>query len=284
MRAIIQHNFSSGLGDCIMSIYQYIDTAIKLKKLGYKVDLFVNQNTNLYFHRNDFFNVFNIFVFSSIFDSIEVISENINYLAQTDKLHHIYAMNGAQPGLHWWDLFADVNNEEIKNCITEYSIYPHVSNNLPAEKNIFHSNVITSYESVACKNKYSSIYFRPKDCNDGEYLYNHFRSNIEEIIQTSKTVFVCSNSFELKKRLKEFACKNIIINDIHKEEIYGNHWGTTLTINREDSLLKTIHTIRDMLFLKDSNQIYHFSEWARISNFLFLSKLRNVPINSLYFP
>jgi len=158
-----------------------------------------------------------------------------------------------------------------------------VSDNLPAEKDIFHSNVIANYENSRCRDKYVSIYFRTLDFDVGEKMYRHFQSKIEEVIQANSVVFVCSNSYEFKSVLKEKNYKNVFFNDIYKENIHGNHWGTPLTINREESVLKTIQTIGDMLFLKDSSCIYHFSEWSRTSNFLFLSELRNTSISSLYF-
>lgn len=280
MKAVIQHNFSSGLGDCIIAIYQYIDTAINLKHAGYTVNLIVNQNKNLYFHKADFFNVFNLETFKSVFDSIEVLSEESSPLTQPDDLFHVYTLGSARPGMHWWDLFVDNKDLDIEKYVAEYTLYPQVSPVLPKEKNIFDSRVITKYKNQACNNKYVSIYFRSEDCAIGDY--KHFWPNIEEVIQKNDQVFVCSNSVEFKIRLKELRYKNLIFNDIHLENIHGNHWGGALTTNREDSLLKTVDTILDMLFMKDSDHIYHFTEWPRTSNFLFLSKIFHVPVTSFY--
>ena len=62
MNAIFQHTFNSGLGDCIVSITEYLNHANKLKKLGYAVHLKVNTTKNKYYSNLNLFDlIFKIF-------------------------------------------------------------------------------------------------------------------------------------------------------------------------------------------------------------------------------
>jgi len=277
MKTVIQHNFSSGLGDCIVALYECIDTALKLKNQGHEVELFINQNRNLYFFKEDFFEIFNKDVFS-VFDKINIILDGSAF---SGSLKHIYTLGSASPGVHWWDLFAEFDTQEVRECVTVYTVYPYVSKNLPQEKPLFNESVETDYSQIK-REDYTALYFRTYDFNEGDAFYRNFSKQITDILNLNKHIFVCSNSFTVKNMIKQLKRNDIFMNDICGEENFGNHWGSMPELTREQLILKTKQTIFDMFFLRDAKQINLFSEWSRLSNFLFFSKLRNVNINEYF--
>ena len=55
MKALIQYNFTQGLGDFLVNQFELINTTKNLINLGYIVDLKLNLNVNSYFKPEMFF-------------------------------------------------------------------------------------------------------------------------------------------------------------------------------------------------------------------------------------
>jgi len=197
MRSIIQHNFTSGLGDCLVAITEYLETTKKLKQLGYIVDLKLNLNQNSYIDKNDFFSIYNESKFT-IFNSIEFLDSPITDLCFL-SLNIVYTISNANPGMHWCDLYVSENNFDT-NLI---SIFPYYSNNLPEKIEILNEKVIYGFnfikEKYVSTSFYSSIYIRTFDQNDGHDYFENIKEKIIEIIKNNNIVLVCSNSFNVKK-------------------------------------------------------------------------------------
>ena len=278
MNAIIQHNFTSGLGDCIVAIYEYLDTAEILYNKGFKIKLILNLNRNSYINDEDFFEIFNKNEFK-YFNEIEFTKTPINEII-SDGLTRVYTLSSPPPGSHWWDLF--VSNPNYFN-MDYVKIYPYQLNVIPVKRQIFNKKIIEEYENLKINSflleNFVSIYFRTFDLQDGDFLYETYKDNILNIIKSNDTVFICSNSFKFKNTINKFYFKNVKIYTIPEEENYGNHfYGNKKMFNNEILLERTKFAIFDMMSLSKSSIIYHFTEWGRTSNFLFLSKINNVNI------
>jgi hypothetical protein len=70
MKAIIQFNFSAGLGDLIVHQFELLNTSDYLKSIGYEIDLKLQLTGNAYFSEESFFSYLNEDEYK-IFNSIE---------------------------------------------------------------------------------------------------------------------------------------------------------------------------------------------------------------------
>lgn len=281
MKVLVQHTFNSGLGDFLNCIYEYFETCYNLKENGYNefiLKLYLNNNS--YFQKDDFFYFFKKEKFQEIFNNIEIIDEPIrtnNY----ENMGLVSTIGGAQPGAHLWDLYVeDSNNVKIKNYIRYYS---YIKPNLPFI-DIFNERIIDNYNNlkkIYNLDNYVSIYYRTEDLNDNIETYENYKEVFNTIIKNSEKIYVCSNSFLLKKYLKKFSNK-IIIYDIIGEEINGNHSNYDKFYFNDKNItdLRTEFAIYEMLTLSDSNEINFFTVYNRESNFLLLSKVKSKNIKN----
>lgn len=282
MKALIQHNFTSGLGDCIVGVYEYLETANTLKSLGYKIDLILNVSPNVYFHDEYFFELFNEEVFT-VFSNIEITKTPISAIQHND-LTRVYTLNSPNPGLHWWDLFVN-NPDDFK--YEWVSIYPYQEIKTPKNIKIFNQKIYNQYDNLKVEynltSSFKSIYFRTYDYVDESELYVKYENLIKEIILNNDKVFVCSNSLKIKEKIKNLDIQKVITFNIPYEKEFGNHWsGTKNNLEPRELFEKSKYTIFDMLSLSDSTDITHITEWHRTSNFLIFSKINNKQITPCY--
>jgi len=274
MKALIQHNFVSGMGDFLNCIYEYFITANKLKQLGYtEFMLYLYLDKNIYIDRDDFWNVFNKNEFEKLF-MIEIINEPI-LLKQYEIYTYIGTVGVNRPGQHQWDLFLENPTNESIDCFSTYSYTKPDSDYIE----LFSSQIMNHYEK---KTNYVSIYFRGEDLNEDNWFLKK-SEEIKKVIQNAslqnKKVFVCSNSYEFKKYMKQY---DVFTHDIPMEETIGNHYtyGNKLCYNNKDIFKeRTKYILLDMLTLSDSSDIYFFTTYSRSTNFLVLSLIKNVPIH-----
>jgi hypothetical protein len=281
MKAIIQHNFTSGLGDAIVAIYEYLETAEKLKILGFEVKLLLNLSSNSYISESDFFKIFDKKKFS-VFDYIEITKTPI-YQNNFDLYKKIYTLSDVSSGLHWWDLFVDDENFD-KSIITTY---PQQSTLSPPRRDILNNDIYQSYNEIfnkiSCNNNYTSIYFRTFDLNDGIEFFDQKKDMVIEILKNNSNVFICSNSFKIKELIKNLGFENIFYFEIPLEETFGNHFQSKKNIGYTNEIFfeKTKYTLFDMLSLSNSQKIFFFTEWNRTSNFLIFSKINKTNLELL---
>lgn len=290
MRALIQHNISSGFGDTVVAIFEYLNTTERLINKGYSVDLKINSIRNIYFELESFFDIFNREHFE-IFNSIEFIDEPIHDV-EFDGLERVYSLSGVKPGAHWWDLFLEKNySNDSLSCI---QIYPYMCDTFPQYKEIFTKKIMSDYfDEINGKleiNNYTSIYFRTNDLEDNLEFFESQKEIVLHIINNNQKLFVCSNSYKFKLWIKELNNPNIFMFDIPGESEFGNHYNLDLLHKLNMGLvldgvntknLRTKYTIYDILSLGFSSEINHFSSWGRTSNFTFLGKIRGIK-NNLY--
>lgn len=273
MNAIIQHNFTSGLGDCIVAMSEYIETAKKIKKNFNEINLKINTCNNLYYNNLNLFDLFDINSFN-IFNNITHIDSPIYSLSDYKIEHLSYGAKSA--GLHWWDLFINQNYAEK----IDVTIFPHAGYNflkLPENNIQFNSNIIDSFNDISMfKQDYATLHIRTQDLVDEPELYKKYFSIIEDIYSVHNTIFVCSNSYIIKKELQKN--KKSIILDHPLETSMGSHHCYKNLISNEIAKEKTIKTLVEILAIANSTKIYALTSWGRISNFLFYPIVKKIPI------
>ena len=280
MNAIIQHNFTSGLGDSIVAVHEYIETASNLISNGYRVNLKLNLSKNQYFHDNDFFKVFNRDLYS-IFDNIELLSTPIDNEVY-NNYNRVYTLANPKPGMHWWDLFIN-NGTNIDTSLL--SLYPQEFQNTPKKIDIFSADIIDGYKknisNISDEVEYESIYVRTLDLHDK--IPSGGIDKVRDILEIGKPTFICSNSYNVKKEIKDLGHTNSFLFDIPEEQKYGNHfYNRKLDFSDSDVLLeRTKFTIYDMIALSESSKINFISDWGRMSNFLILAKINKTTINTI---
>jgi len=111
MKIIIQHNWTTGLGDLFCGSTEYLNFIKQYKDLGYETKLIFSYNGvtgNKFIGVNPFEDIFDVESFN-LFDSIEVVSiSNFSKELEGCEFRHSQYMNTPKPGHHWWDIFSDV--------------------------------------------------------------------------------------------------------------------------------------------------------------------------------
>ena len=279
MKAIIQFNFSAGLGDLIVHQFELLNTSDYLKSIGYEIDLKLQLTGNAYFSEDAFFTYLNEDEYK-IFNSIEVIFSPI-ITSTHDGLEKIYTQSNARAGLHCWDLFVD--DGPIDEIIENLSIYRYGCKTLPNKRNILNKNIIEEYEQLKIDNNliepYNSIYMRTEDKNDNMDYFNSHKNKIDEIIKNSDRLFACSNGLNFKNYVRNF--ENVITIKLPEEEKYGAHLQHTYSLFNNMDLVheRTKYTIFEMLIISESKKIDAFCIFGRESNFLFLSAVNKTVTN-----
>jgi hypothetical protein len=281
MKAIIQHNFNTGLGDFLNCIYEYFRTCENLKTLGYNrffLKFYIQKN--VYIHSEDFWSIFNILKFREIFEEIEIINIPITENTYFD-CDWVYSCYVDKPGQHLWDLFLEKpNNNYYEKSIINYSYTKPEIEYL----NIFDEKLIKKYEelkSTHLLDDYVSIYYRTFDLQDNQDSYENYKKYFQEIIENNNKIYVSSNSYLFKNYIKNYSDK-IILYNIPGEDVAGNHYNYNKIYydERELTKIRTEYVIFEMLTLSDSKNVNFFTLWNRDSNFLLLSKVKNVKIKN----
>ncbi len=276
MKAIIQHNFNSGLGDCIVAIAEYIENIKYLKNLGFSTTLKINTNENKYYSNLDLFDLIDKNLFVSYFDTIEYIQNTeTSYFGFINK--HI-SYGAKKPGMHWWDLFIDTDqNIPIITFDQNHYEFNNVKNS--SIKINFTKNIL-DYTTKILSFNITSLYLRLKDYNDDiNNISKTTLKYISDIYKQFNYVFICSNSYSIKEYIRSLYPEKTILLQSPLEKELGYHYSSNLSSNdRYSSKIRTHITLAEMFILSKSNQIFFHTEWDRISNFLFPSYVNRVPI------
>jgi|694.fasta_scaffold02373_10 hypothetical protein len=275
MKAIIQHNFTSGLGDCIVACTEYISTAQKLKSLGFSIDLKIYTENNLYYNNLNLFDILNEHNFINLFDNIDHISSTYKTINNFEISHLSYGAREA--GLHWWDLFTDYPIDP--SIIDTFPNVGHDFNNIPNFNLIdFSSEVYDIYNNLKLKNDYICLHVRTQDLNDEMYLYENNLDKINNLYDQYNTIFVCSNSFSIKKELLKLS-KTISIQH-PLEDSMGSHHCYRNKIPNDIAKQKTLLSAAEILAINYAKEIFLLTSWHRISNFLFYPIVNKTKVTS----
>ena len=250
MKAIIQHNFLTGMGDCIQFIYEYLDTAADLKKLGYHLTLLINDSNNMYFEKNKFFDFFNKSEFEKYFDKIE-FTEQFGHYMNIEDCDQIYHSGNVTPFGFLWGVFIKEGhlkhiedktlptikdysylvplNTDYKNIINENLIKKY---NIPKEKIL--ENLSTQVMQYVLGNE-STEEFWEKTCKEFNIPYDDFvdifslayELNLEmiELIKKLKEkydIFLLSDNFNALSQVlrKEENLKDLFLKMYFSDEMH----------------------------------------------------------------
>lgn len=278
MKALVQYNFTQGLGDFLVNQFELIGTTKNLINLGYVVDLKLNLNPNSYFKPEMFFYFLNEDVYK-IFNSIEILDSPISDNEYGEYLKY-HTFRGSGVGQHQWDLFLNKINKNLESDMMLH--YGYGLLNQPEMIDIFNHNMVKEYKELKIKynlnNDYDCLHFRTNDmCDDLDY-FNLKKSDINDIIKNTDKIYCCSNSFNFKSYVKNF--NNTITISIIKEEEYGAHLDSSRSLfyNMDIVHERTKFTFFEMLLMSESKKVNTFNILQRPSNFLFLSLINKVEI------
>jgi hypothetical protein len=275
MKIIIQHNWTTGLGDLFCGSTEYLNFIKQYKDLGYETKLIFSYNGvtgNKFIGVNPFEDIFDVESFN-LFDSIEVASIS-NFSKEIDgcTFRHSQYMNSPRPGHHWWDVFSDV--ELIHTNYPNYSptsflfekkepeIFPKFNDNV--YKKLKEFKTITSED-------YDYIQIRYYDYAEITENFKEDISKIYELIKNSDRIFhlgsnnqyaldtlsVLENVFTYR-----FSNLDLFSND-HSYYFYNKHIPNKILLER------LYENIAEMCTVKNANKIYMYNSHSWISNFLY---------------
>ena len=282
MELIVQQNYTSGHGDAIMAMTDYLNVVYDLKRMGFNTKLILTLNGNLYFKSKTPLDYFDL-NYTSIFDEIKVIKEPIMEY-KYENFTCVFTHSSARPGAHYWDLFISNDSLDLfrKNYeVKQYSMNGLVNNDLPKIKPKLSDSILEEYKKIIKEKEiktYNSIYFRTQDLQEELDFLESKKEKIKEIIENNSKTFICSNSYSFKNYVKSLNNKNVFYLTLPLEnEIGGNHLNHQ---ELEDSILheRNIYTLLDMLILGESSEIDFFTTWNRYSNFLVFAGLNKIKI------
>lgn len=275
---VFQLNFTSGIGDLYCCLVDILNTAKKCKALNLTCSLIYNFNKNFYFFDKKEITLFHFFKkeeFEQIFNDILKIDSQPNIEGFT----HLFTI-GLTPdrmcgGLHLWDLF--LNNKKInfeketRDTVACFSMYSSCNIDLIEEIPELSSNI----KELAIKdNNLVSLYFRNNDCSEETSLINKNILKINDIINNNKTL-ISSNSSKIKNFFKENYKYNLVFSRNRHPEIGFQPYSYKYHCSDNEKLIENLEdTFAEMFNFSLCKEIFICTEWSRLSNFLFYSKLK----------
>jgi hypothetical protein len=292
MRGMIQINLIEGYGTILRNFYESIVICKRLKPHLKHITLIVNCEHTQYFESTIFSKLFNLDYLKSHFDDI-VVNDKSFVNKEYNGITHVYTRDEHIPGEKDWDLFLDGDCDEIR-YLFDHRIEPRLLNTLSVdynetpkitideEFNLFSDYVMNEYQNVK-KSDYVTIQWRSKiyDTDDVTNMTNPidlYEDEFKKIIKSNNLVYVCGNFFKLKEKLSSYQNVFFIDEVLNQEDGFHN-------IKDLDLLLKqNLLTIFDILMLKDTKHIYHFTWFGKLSLFLILPYINRTPITMYTFP
>ena len=282
MKVIIQHNWTTGLGDLYCACTEYLNFIKPLKEIGYETELIFSFNgahsPNKFIGVNDFDKIFNIKSFS-LFDDISIRETPIIDLIYKNAKYYHTQYGPTSPGIHWWDVYFDIIPENI--------IFPNINPQSILEKKekisvlpLFNDEVYSRVKlfKKKIKKKYDFIQVRYYDYSNE--IDKEFEKNINTLyykIQNSDKHFhVGSNSPYVNDKFLnlnnvinyEFKNLNLFSND-HSYYFYNKEIPNELLLDR------LYDNLAEMVSISNSDNIFLYTTFGWISNFLcyaFISK------------
>lgn len=278
MKALIQHNFTSGLGDMYCDMSEYMTTALQLKKLGYEINLIFCLANNRYSKENVFFKIFNEETIS-FFTNVEETFSPIREKKYKDYNYFFTSHEYSSPGFHRWDLFLDQNPEEPLEVV-RYSIDYFVQGILPKVKPEFSKEIYKRVEDFESKNGklYSFLHLRVSDIKRELEDYLRTSVKIDSFIKDKKLKFYLGTNNDLMFDYFK-GRENIIRYDFASFPKLGKDVNEIDNYSYEESFFdRMCDIIAEMILIKNSDSIYFHSDIERLSNFYAYAYLKNSEI------
>lgn len=276
MNLIIQHNWTTGLGDLFCASTEYLNFISDLKKQGYETKLIFSfngeYNLNKYIGLNPLENIYDLNSFK-LFDEIEVRDRPITDLTINALKYHHTQYGATKPGQHWWDVYFDIVPSNV--------VYPNYNPNTLLYKNT-KPTIFPRFNEEVYKRADSFSKTLGKDYNFLQIRYYDYREEVDESllisleilyskIQNSGQVFhlgsnnkfVC-DKFSNLENVREYKFKNLdLFSNDHSYYFYNKHLSNELLLDR------LYDNLAEMVSVSNSKKIYLYSTFSWISNFLF---------------
>jgi hypothetical protein len=290
MKCCIQLNFNTGLGDFLVALSESLTLANILYSqynCAIKYRLNLNQCKYITDDKDILYKYIDYKTFNNYY--IDTSKEPIKTTVY-EGCEHYYTLSGISPGGHWWDLFLDsdakylVKTHDLLSIFFQQNKTFGISNNL--NKNEIKLPILTEYlhqKTLDITNiypKYTSLYFRNLDLSNHTNLYYKNKNKIDTIIQTEQHLFISSNNRLYKDIFSYIDTKFLTYNTINNTNVEFNYHYPPVRHSIDSRYLDLLleQTFMDMLILSKSQKIFCFTEWGRISNFLFYSWINNIEL------
>jgi hypothetical protein len=275
MKAIIQHNFTSGLGDFFSDVSHYLTIFKELKESGYEIHLKISLKGNKYTNGPFFTKLFDEETVN-FFDSIEESNITVTGLEYEDCKYYSSNHSPQLPGYHHFDVFFDIVPEKFNfiRCDAQNSY----SNNLPPiTLPKLNKIVLDKIDSFSAKlpEDYSFLHIRTSDIIDsGTERYDRIINNVKNYIEETNCVFhLGTNNKHIYNNLKNY--KNVVVYDFPNYDLVNNDMNAFTNnyaagnISNEVLTERMVNICSEMCSIKNSSKIYLIHDVSWISNFLF---------------
>jgi hypothetical protein len=275
LKAIIQHNFKTGLGDFMCDVTSYLNTFKTLKDSGYEIHLIISLKDCKYTNKSFFHKLFDTKTIK-FFTSIEEVN-NTNYeLYLNDCKYHSSNNDPQLPGYHHFDVFFDVVPKEFTHNLY-YTEHIYLNNKIPNILPKIHKNIINlaNYFSKKLPKDYYFLHIRTSDVIDNNNdRYNRIIKNVKNYIDETNCFFhLGTNNKYIYKNLKNY--KNIIVYDFKNLNLINNdmnaYTNNIFNLNIDSNILneRLLSIASEFVSIKNASKIYYISDLGWLSNFLF---------------
>lgn len=277
MKAIIQHNFTTGIGDFICDLSESMHVAQELKKLGYEIHLRLNLLRNKYSKEPILRKILSEETLN-FFNTIEEFTNPITELEVENTTFWFAAHDPQKPGTHRWDIFVDTVPQNILRIkfdanTAAIGIVPQI---IPQ----FSEPIIDKIKDFTknLPDKYDFLQIRVADSElDNSRLDTIYDTVMAHIRTLDTQVHIGTNSKHLYNKLTE--CSNVITYNFTTVDKLGNDLNATDYYIGEDVFLERLYdNIAEMASITKCDKIYYYSDLGWISNFLYYALCMNPKI------
>ncbi len=268
MSVIIQSNLQMGFGTILSNLYECILISQRLR--GHNRTLYVNCSITFYFDSSMFKKVFNMDYLKTQFDDVIVSDEPYK-----GEVRYFYTRDSSVSGKHNWDIFT--MNSDLKihydhryGLPNKFSFTPDRIS-IQGDFDIFSDYVKSQYRKLPTD--YACLSYRGKNMTDSSSVINHYLDSFNKIVSKNNLTYVCGTSSILKNKLMG--------PKVYFNEMYINEEDFLPNVYDDEKLKQLVLLCLDMLHLKDSEKIYHYTYFNQISYFLFIPFINKVPIETI---
>lgn len=271
MKALIQHNFKSGLGDLYTDMSEYMTMAEELKKHGYEIHLVLC----LYYNKYVTDKFLDKILSEETLNFFDSITETFNCIGSFEYEDYKYGFSAHAPQIpaqHRWDVFFDeYPNFEFPNFRLSCNSLMVENQKFisPTFNNIIEDNAKKFADSIG--GDYSFFHIRAYDDGENDEGVELICKNVENKMSDVGGIFhVGSNNKKVVERLKKN--KNVITYDFETTDIIDNDMNSVVwsQINDNDLLVnRVIDILSEMVSLKYCEKIFYSGYYNWSSSFLF---------------
>lgn len=276
MKVVIQHNWTTGLGDLYCACTEYLNFIKPLKEIGYETELIFSFNgissPNKFIGVNSFEKIFKLESFN-LFDIISVRELPITDLEYNKTKYYHTQYGPTSPGIHWWDVYFDV--------IPQLTSFPNINPRSFLEKTqnisvlpLFNEEVYLRANTFSkkLKEKYDFIQIRYFDY--ARTIDSGFESDMGTLFETIKNssnyFHIGSNSPYVNNKFSKL--KNVINYEFKNLNLFSNdhsYYFYNKQISNDLLLDRLYDNLAEMVSIANSRKIFLYSSFDWISNFLF---------------